>query len=62
MKLPRFLQSGDVFVSPRQQVLSLVFLFHVTKRIFLVPFVCDGWAAVGFPNFWLVCPAVFVCC
>ena len=49
-------------MSPRQLFHSIVLLFHVTKRYFLVPIVYDGWATAGFSNFWLVRPALVVCC
>ena len=62
MKLPRFLPSGDVLESPRQLVHSIELLLHVTKRIFLDPVVCEGWAETGFSSFWLVRPAMVVCC
>ena len=62
MKLPRFLASGDVLGSPRQLVHSLVLLLHGMKRILLDPVVYDGWDVAGFSNFWLVRPALVVCC
>ena len=61
MKLPRFLASEDVLVSPRQLVHSIELLFNVLKRFFVVPVVCDDWVTVGFSNFWSVCPALIVC-
>ena len=62
MKLSRFLPSGDGFVSPRQLVHSIELLFHILKRFFVVPIVCDDWVAVDFSNFWSVRPAMVVCC
>ena len=56
MKLPRFLPSGHVLESPRQLVHSLVFLLHITKRIFLDPVVCEGWAETGFSQLLVGAP------